>query len=191
MSKGNQELKVIINGCVRNSEKHQQKLFRMFYGKMYAVCLRYIKDEDVAKDVVQDGFIKVFDKIGKYNHQGSFEGWMRRLIVNTAIDFLRKQKNHFVAMDNDAVMKDVDDQLNIEEGVDEELLQIKAELAMEAVQELSPAYRTVFNMYVIENYSHREIAEILDISEGTSKSNLAKAKQNLRKILEEKLSKKL
>lgn len=163
----------------------------MFYGKMYAVCLRYIKDEDVAKDVVQDGFIKVFDKIGKYNHQGSFEGWMRRLIVNTAIDFLRKQKNHFVAMDNDAVMKDVDDQLNIEEGVDEELLQIKAELAMEAVQELSPAYRTVFNMYVIENYSHREIAEILDISEGTSKSNLAKAKQNLRKILEEKLSKKL
>lgn len=191
MSKGNQELKVIIDGCVRNSEKHQQKLFRMFYGKMYAVCLRYMKDEDVAKDLVQDGFIKVFDKIGKYNHKGSFEGWMRRLIVNTCIDFIRKQKNHFVAMDNDAVMKDVDDQLRIEEGVDEQILQIKAELAMEAVQELSPAYRTVFNLYVIENYSHREIAEILDISEGTSKSNLAKAKQNLRKILEDKIEKQI
>lgn len=158
---------------------------------MYYVCLRYIKDEDVAKDVVQDGFIKVFEKIEKYNHKGSFEGWMRRLIVNTAIDFIRKQKNHFVAMDNDAVMKDVDEQLEIEEGIDEDNLKLKADMAMEAIQELSPTYKTVFNLYVIENYTHREIAEMLNISEGTSKSNLAKAKQRLRQILEDKMYKKI
>jgi RNA polymerase sigma-70 factor (ECF subfamily) len=154
------------------------------YGKMMSVCLRYMGDVDEAKDVLQDGFIKLFDKIDRYNFQGSFEGWMRRMFVNTSIDAIRKKKrNPFKINDESRVSEEFVDEFGSE---DDELTSLKASVAMEAVQMLSPAYRSVFNLYVVENYTHKEIGEILGVSEGTSKSNLAKAKQKLRSILTNK-----
>ncbi|TNE74842.1 MAG: sigma-70 family RNA polymerase sigma factor [Bacteroidetes bacterium] len=154
----------------------------MYYGKMLAVCLRYIQDRDSAEEVLQEGFIKIFDKLEAFDYKGSFEGWMRRIMANTAIDLIRRHKKDPMLTDNDEDFKlgSVNPSIEREE---EEFTAIKAEMALEAIQELSPAYRAVFNLYVIEEYTHKEIAEILNISEGTSKSNLAKAKQNLQKIL--------
>ncbi len=149
---------------------------------MLAVCLRYIQDRDSAEEVLQEGFIKIFDKLEAFDYKGSFEGWMRRIMANTAIDSIRRHKKDPMLTDNDEDFKlgSVNPSIEREE---EEFTAIKAEMALEAIQELSPAYRAVFNLYVIEDYTHKEIAEILNISEGTSKSNLAKAKQNLQKIL--------
>ena len=142
-------------------------------------------DNDSAQEVLQEGFIKVFDKIGGFDFKGSLEGWIRRIVANTAIDAIRKAKRNPFQTDNDSMFK----QEASVEMIDQEefdLLELKAEAAMEAIQQLSPAYRTVFNLYVIEDYSHKEIADLLGINEGTSKSNLAKAKMNLQRILTEK-----
>jgi RNA polymerase sigma-70 factor (ECF subfamily) len=178
------ELENIIRGCIEQNSKAQEQLFKMMYGKMMSVCLRYMGDVDEAKDVLQDGFIKLFDKIDRYNFQGSFEGWMRRMFVNTSIDAIRKKKrNPFKINDESRVSEEFSDEFGSENN---ELTAIKASVAMEAVQTLSPAYRAVFNLYVVENYTHKEIGEILGVSEGTSKSNLAKAKQKLRSILTNK-----
>jgi RNA polymerase sigma-70 factor (ECF subfamily) len=154
---------------------------------MLSVCIRYIPDRDSAQEVLQEGFIKVFDKIGAFDHKGSLEGWVRRIVVNTAIDHIRKSKKDPFRTDQDDDFKlgASDPMVEMEEL---QLLELKAELAMEAIQQLSPAYRTVFSLYVLEDYSHKEIAEKLGISEGTSKSNLAKAKMNLQRILIEKYS---
>ena len=171
----------IIDGCARGDRKCQQQIFERLYGRMLSVCIRYVGDADEAKDLLQEGFIKVFDNIKMYNHQGSFDGWVRRIIVNTTIDAIRKNKQTFVRIDDDNYERLKDD--NDEEISWNYTLQSEASRAMEAVSNLSPAYRTVFNLYVMEGYSHREIAEMLGISEGTSKSNLAKAKMNLRKAL--------
>jgi RNA polymerase sigma-70 factor (ECF subfamily) len=154
---------------------------------MLSVCIRYIPDRDSAQEVLQEGFIKVFDKIGAFDHKGSLEGWVRRIVVNTAIDHIRKSKKDPFRTDQDDDFKlgASDPMVEMEEL---QLLELKAELAMEAIHQLSPAYRTVFSLYVLEDYSHKEIAEKLGISEGTSKSNLAKAKMNLQRILIEKYS---
>ncbi|MEX1192327.1 MAG: RNA polymerase sigma factor [Brumimicrobium sp.] len=178
------QLKDIIRKCVDEDRTAQEELFKLFYGKMMGVCMRYTKDRDRAQEVVQIGFIKVFDKLSEFDFQGSFEGWLRRIMVNASIDAIRKRNRQPFSTDEEFLFNDAS--VEQKDDSDEMLNKLKAEYAMEAIQSLSPAYRTVFNLYVIENYSHKEIAEILDISEGTSKSNLAKAKQNLRKILENK-----
>jgi RNA polymerase sigma-70 factor, ECF subfamily len=176
----NDQLKTLIKECAKGSRVAQEKLFKAYFGKMMGVCLRYTKDQDQAQEVVQIGFIKVFDKLGEFDFQGSFEGWMRRIMVNASIDAIRKKSRGPISTDEDYYF----DKPEEDDGsLDDALLKLKAEHAMRAIQQLSPAYKTVFNLYVIENYSHKEIAEILNISEGTSKSNLAKAKQNLREIL--------
>jgi RNA polymerase sigma-70 factor (ECF subfamily) len=177
------ELETLIDGCISGNRASQQKVYETYYGKMMGVCLRYARDRDEAQDLLQDGFIKVFTKIAKYNKEGSFEGWMRRIIVNNAIDAFRKNKNTYLVTNSELVLERQQEEPD-EEPDDESYHGIKADDVMAALQKLSPAYKTVFNLYVIENYSHKEIAEILSISVGTSKSNLAKAKQNLRKILE-------
>jgi len=180
-----EHLKLIVEGCVRGERKSQEALFKQLYGKMLVVCYRYINDKDAAQDVLQDGFIKVFDKLGFFDFSGSFEGWVRRIIVNTAIDSIRKSKKNPFLSDQDTDFK----QEAVDEMVEKEELEfktLKAEVALEAISKLSPAYRTVFNLFVLEDFSHREIAEILGINEGTSKSNLAKAKMNLQRILTEK-----
>lgn len=149
--------------------------------------MRYTKDRDRAQEVVQVGFIKVFDKLSEFDFKGSFEGWVRRIMVNASIDAIRKRNRQPFSTNEEFLFNDAS--VEQEDDSDDILNKLKAEYAMEAIQLLSPAYQTVFNLYVIENYSHKEIAEILDITEGTSKSNLAKAKQNLRNILKEKFVK--
>lgn len=150
--------------------------------------MRYARDRDTAEEMLQEGFIKVFDKLEGFDYKGSFEGWMRRIIANTAIDQLRKSKKDPLLTDNDEDFK-LGAENPVVEKEEVEALEIRAEMAMNAIQELSPAYRAVFNLYVMEEYTHKEIAEILGISEGTSKSNLAKAKMNLQKILKERFLK--
>lgn len=180
-----EQLKAIIDGCLQNNRRSQEELFKLFYGKMLSVCMRYTNDKDNAQEILQEGFIKIFEKLGAFDYKGSFEGWIRRIIANTAIDSIRKSKKDPYLSD-----KDEDFKLGAEDLMEErekmESIDLKAEVAMEAIQKLSPAYRAVFNLYVLEDYSHKEIGEILGISEGTSKSNLAKARMNLQKILSDK-----
>lgn len=180
-----EQLKAIIDGCLQNDRRSQEQLFKLFYGKMLPVCIRYVSDRDTAQEVLQEGFIKIFEKLGAFDHKGSFEGWIRRIVANTAIDAIRKSKKDPYRTDNDNDFKIGAEDLMVDRE-EMETLDLKAQVAMEAVQKLSPAYRAVFNLYVLEEYSHKEIGAILGISEGTSKSNLAKAKMNLQKILSEK-----
>lgn len=177
-----EQLKEIIEGCLRNDRRSQEAIFKLFYGKMMSVCMRYTNDKDTAQEVLQEGFVKVFEKLGAFDYKGSFEGWVRRIVANTAIDAIRRSKKNPILTDNDNDFK-IGGENPMEKQETIELGELKAEMAMEAIQKLSPAYRTVFNLYVLEEYSHKEIAEMLGISEGTSKSNLAKAKMNLQKIL--------
>lgn len=144
--------------------------------------MRYAKDKDEAQDMVQNGFIKIFKKLDVYNFEGSLEGWIRRIMVNTAIDQIRKNKRDPFSIEDEQRVQDVEDDVPFSEE-DDFYTKIKAEAAIKAISELSPAYRTVFNMYVIEGFTHKEIADYLGISEGTSKSNLAKAKQKLKSAL--------
>lgn len=162
----------------------------MFYGKMMAVCRRYTNNEDQAKDILQDGFIKLFKNIERFNFQGSFEGWVRRIMVNTAIDFIRKSKSdHFLMPENQSIEDFEDTIADDDESSFEEEIPLNVGDVREGMEQLSTAYRTVFNLYVFENYSHQEIADALHISVGTSKSNLAKARANMKKILTKELEK--
>jgi RNA polymerase sigma-70 factor (ECF subfamily) len=181
-------IKHIVAGCLRNERRAQEEFFKMYYGKMLSVCMRYIKDRDSAQEVLQDAFIKVFEKLELFDFRGSIEGWLRRIVSNTAIDAIRKAKrNPFLSGDDNDFKQVAENEMEKQEDL--AFMQIKAEVAMEAIQSLSPAYRTVFNMYVFEEYTHKEIAEILGINEGTSKSNLSKAKLNLQKKLNLKFEK--
>ncbi|MGV3631129.1 MAG: RNA polymerase sigma factor [Bacteroidota bacterium] len=178
-----EEINSLIVDCVNNSRKAQEKLFKLFYGKMLYLVLRYHHDRDTAQEVVQEGFIKVFEKMSGFDMQGSFDAWVRRIMVNTAIDFIRRNNKMTLVELNDNYREDFP-----EDSADEleHELEKNRQLAMESIQELSPAYKMVFNLYYVEDYTHKEIAEELGISEGTSKSNLAKAKIRLKQILEQK-----
>lgn len=146
------------------------------------VCMRYTSDKDTAQEILQEGFIKIFDKIHTYESSGSFEGWLRRIVTNTALDSIRKSKRLNWTEENEINTKE--DFFNpLEEIENEDILHMKADHALQAIQKLSPAYRTVFNLYVMEEMTHKQIAEKLGISEGTSKSNYAKAKMNLKKYI--------
>jgi len=138
--------------------------------------MRYTANSDEAKDLLHDGFLKVFENIKNFNYSGSFEGWVRRIMINTTIDHYRKNKNIFT--------RDAEEFKNLqnEEPDYDVLSKLRVEEILKAVQSLSPAYKAVFNLYVIEGYSHKDIAEELGITVGTSKSNLAKAKNNLKKM---------
>ena len=181
----NSRLLAIVDGCIANERRAQEKVYELFYGKMMAVCLRYTKNADQAKDILQDGFIKVFNNIEGFNKAGSFEGWIRRIMVNTAIDHFRRSKNSYVLLGEDRSIedfKDADAEDVLAEAENEESGYKSADI-VNALQKLTPAYRTVFNLYVFEDMTHKEIAEKLGISVGTSKSNYAKAKHNLRNLL--------
>ena len=179
---GEEQLKTLIEGCILNHRKSQELLYKMFYGKMMAICRRYTRNDDQAKDILQDGFIKVFNNINKFNFDGSFEGWVRRIIVNTAIDFTRKAKNDYLLMNENQSVEDFEnDLLDVQE--EEFNIPLNVGDVIKGMDKLSNAYKAVFNLYVFENFSHQEIANALGISVGTSKSNLAKARANLKKIL--------
>ena len=176
----------IIEGCINGDRKSQQKIYETFYGKMLGVCIRYTKEREDALDVLQDGFMKVFTNIKLFGNTGSLEGWIRKIMVNTAIDFYRKNKKSLTFANSEYVEDNAED-IKEEENPDEAYLNISPNEIMEAVQQLTPAYRTVFNMYVMDGYTHKEIGQQLGINEGTSKSNFAKAKMNLKKTLAKKI----
>jgi RNA polymerase sigma factor (sigma-70 family) len=169
----------IIKGCVNGDSKSQQVVYQKFYGKMLGACMRYSKDREEARDILQDGFLKVFKNIKLYTGSGSFEGWVRKVIINTALDYIRKSKQLVQYVDSDYV----DENAVADESDSSEYLNISTEEIMEAVQQLPTAYRTVFNMFVVDGFSHADIAEQLGINIGTSKSNLSKAKMHLKKKL--------
>lgn len=173
----------LIKGCLEGDRKAQQAVYKLLYGKMKVVCMRYTRDTDQALDVLQEGFIKVFQNMERYSGAGSFEGWVRRIMVNLSIDRFRKQKNDLLLLNGNTSIEDFEEQ--VEDEPDEESVDydFTPEQILEAMQQLSPAYKTVFNLYVFENYTHQDIAEALSISIGTSKSNFAKAKRNMKKIL--------
>ena len=153
----------------------QEQLYARFSGKMYAVCMRYSGNADDAQDLLQEGFIKIFKNLDKYRGDGSFEGWIRRIFVNTSIEHYRKKSALQKMLDpNEVVVEDKD--WNILDDLAERDI-------IKMIQQLSPGYKMVFNMHVIEGYSHKEIGEQLGINEGTSKSQLARAKMVLKRMI--------
>jgi RNA polymerase sigma-70 factor (ECF subfamily) len=170
----------LIQGCIKGDRKMQEMLYLRHSPKMYAVCLRYAGNSNDAEDLLQEGFIKVFRNLEKYRGDGSFEGWMRRIFVNTSIEHFRRK----IKMNNVSEVPEnsfEDKEWNAFESMAEKDI-------IKIIQQLSPGYRQVFNMYVIEGYSHKEIGEILGISEGTSKSQLARARGLLQTIIADKLN---
>jgi RNA polymerase sigma factor (sigma-70 family) len=168
----------MLRGCKANEEHAQKFLFEKYSGIMTGVCMRYADSYEEAQDIVQDGFIKFFKKIGMFSGKGSLEGWLRRIMVNTALDHLRSVKNERFKVDIDNVSY----KLKQDESINSEL---NTKDLLKLVQSLPTGYRTVFNMYVIEGYTHREIGEELNISENTSKSQFSRARGILRKKLEQ------
>lgn len=172
----------LIKGCINGDRRMQEELYNRFSPKMYAVCLRYASNADEAQDILQDGFIKVFKKLDSFRGEGSFEGWVRRIFVNTAIEYFRRKKY---------LQPVTEKEENIIEGKYVSALDELAEKdILELITQLSPGYRTVFNMYVVEGYSHREIGDILGISEGTSKSQLSRAKALLQDLVKKHIENK-
>ena len=168
----------LVKECVSGNSVAQKKFYDLFAKKMMGVCLRYTNNYDEAQDVLQDGFIKIFNKLPKFESKGSLEGWVRRIIVNTALDNYRKNKKHQGNVDVDSVgfMLEKND-FTIEEINAQDLLKI--------IYTIPEGYRVVFNLFAIEGYSHKEIAEKLGVTESTSKSQYSRAKKLLRKLLVE------
>lgn len=167
---------ILVKKCIEGDNRAQKKLFDLFAPKLFGVCLRYMKDHNLAQDTLQDGFVKIFTKLSDYNGKGSFEGWMRRITVNTCLDQLRKDQKLKMNTSIDDVSFLVKDNHWIEE-------ELTAKDLLKLVESLPDGYRVVFNMFAIEGYSHKEIAEQLNISENTSKSQFSRAKSHLRRKL--------
>jgi RNA polymerase sigma-70 factor (ECF subfamily) len=167
----------LINGCRRQEGRFQEALYKLYASKMYAVCLRYADNSHYAEDILQEGFIKVFNNISKFREEGSFEGWIRRIMVNTAIEFIRKTAVYAREMEIEKVGH-YRDEFDV---VDK----LCADDLMKLIQSLPAGYRTVFNLYAIEGYAHKEISVMLGINEGTSKSQLARARYLLQSKLKE------
>lgn len=170
-------IKEIVKGCRKRRRDSQKKLYKMFYAYGMSITLRYADSRGQAAEILNDAFMKVFSNINKYDINRPFKPWLRQIIVNTAINNYHKTKNERQMEELEMADEEMSRQEQIISGISYEEI-------IEMVQQLSPAYRTVFNLYAIEGFKHREIAEMLDISIGTSKSNLAKAKRNLQSILE-------
>lgn len=166
----------LVKGCIKEKRKYQDLLYSRYAGKMMAVCLRYMRNQMDAEDVLQEGFMKIFDNIKKFKFEGSLEGWMRRIIANTSINKLRKKD--VLKGSEEADGKEVEWDDNILDKMDSVKI-------FELIKNLADGYRVVFNMYVIEGYSHKEISEKLEIEEVSSRTQLAKARKILKKqILE-------
>ncbi len=162
----------LLEGCKRAEPKSQEMLYQLIAPKMLGVCMRYAKDGFEAEDMLQTGFIKVFQKVTWFRGEGSFEGWIRRIMVNTAIEIYRKNQRGLNVVD----IEDVHDEAQLTF----DMSGLEAKDLLKLIQQLPTGYRMVFNLYAIEGYSHREIAEQLQISEGASKSQLSRARAVLR-----------
>ena len=173
--KPDKEEKKLVKGCLRGDPIYQEMLYRKYAGKMFGVCLRYSKESDTARDLLQDSFIKVFQRLDQFRMEGSLEGWIRTIVVRTAL-------SHFRGYTQMEVVSDIHEQLPASD-VNEIISDMSAKDLVEEIRQLPHGYRTIFNLYAIEGYTHREISEILEISEGTSKSQLARARALLKKRL--------
>lgn len=173
----------IIVGCQKGKRKAFSQLFENYAPVMLGVCMRYCKNRNDAEDVMQDGFIKVFGQIQKFRFEGSFEGWMKRIMINSAIDNYQTNLKHAFHEDINELHEDTVMALDQEDDFPEEL-SIGHEKLMKMIQELPDGYRMVFNLFAIENYNHKEIASMLGISENTSKTQLMKARKSLRSKIE-------
>ena len=165
----------ILAGCLKGESRSQELLYKNFAPTMFAICLRYAADHPQAEDMLQEGFIKVFQNLGRFRNEGSFEGWMKRIFVNTAFEWLRKHGVMNRVMDVEFFAEEIIQQDAFDELSKNDLVRM--------IQNLSPGYRTVFNLFAIEGYSHKEIAVMMNISEGTSKSQFSRARYLLQKMV--------
>ncbi|MBA3648209.1 MAG: sigma-70 family RNA polymerase sigma factor [Chitinophagales bacterium] len=165
----------LVSGCIKGDRRMQEEFYRAFAPKMFTICLRYANDYHQAEDMLQEGFIRAFGNLQKFRGDGSFEGWMKRIFINTAIEGYRKNvvTGHMMEvedMKNDLVQQD-------------DFHHLSAADLLKMIHYLSPGYRTVFNLYAIEGFTHQEIADMLGINVGTSKSQLARARYLLQKMV--------
>ena len=170
----NLSLNQLIEDCKINNTKAQSELYKLFSSKLFSICLKYSRNYAEAEDNLQDAFLTIFKKIEQYKNKGSFEGWLKRVTINTVLQQYRNQKVF------DIVNENIIDEVELE--IDEDAISIDYLLGI--IQELPDRYRLVFNLYVLDGYSHKEIASLLDINIGTSKSNLARARQILKQNIE-------
>ena len=170
----NLSLNQLIENCKINDTKAQGELYKLFSSKLFSVCLKYSRNYAEAEDNLQDAFLTIFDKIEQYKNKGSFEGWLKRITVNTVLQRYRSEKVFDIINENTIV--------DVELEVDEDNISIT--YLLQIIQELPDRYRLVFNLFVLDGYSHKDIADMLDINVGTSKSNLARARQTLKKTIE-------
>jgi RNA polymerase sigma factor (sigma-70 family) len=168
----------LIKGCLQRDRNAQKLLYDTYSSKMYGLCYRYVKDVMEAEDILVTAFMKVFDKIAQFKGEGSFEGWIRRIVVNEALTYLRRHRSMYLETELEQADREPD-----YNSLSDHL---EAEDLLKMIQELPTGYRIVFNLYAIDGYSHKEIAEQLGISENTSKSQLSRARTYLQKILQDK-----
>ncbi|MCK0178735.1 RNA polymerase sigma factor [Flavobacteriaceae bacterium S0862] len=166
-------LEQLIEKCKENDTKAQSDLYKLFSSKLFTLCLKYSRNYAEAEDNLQDAFVTIFEKISQYSGKGSLEGWLKRIVINTALQRYRKQGVFDIV--NEDQIEDVQ--------VDVDTETVNLDFLLSSIQELPDRYRLVFNLYVLDGYSHKEISEMLDITTGTTKSNLARA----RKILKDKI----
>jgi RNA polymerase sigma factor (sigma-70 family) len=180
-----QEIKNIVHGCLKLQRESQKQFYTYFYSYAMAICTRYAHNDDDAMEIANDGFLKIFKELSSFEAryedvEASLKGWMKKIMVNTSIDHFRKYQKYQMNVS-------IDDKLyHIEDHMETSIDKLSYDEIYKLVQQLSPVYRTVFNLYVIDGYKHEEIAKQLKISVGTSKSNLAKAKINIKKMLLER-----
>ncbi|WP_461449651.1 RNA polymerase sigma factor [Mucilaginibacter sp.] len=177
-------LRFIWEGCLRNERKYQEQLYTILSPKMMAVCMRYAKDRDEAQDILQEGFVKLFKNLHNYRGEGSLEGWIRRIMVHSAISRYRKAKT-IVLVD------DFGENSNMHAGTSDNGNKLEADDLQELINKLPDSYRSVFRMYAIEGFSHQEIADALGISELLSRTNLCRARVILKNNLNELESREL
>jgi RNA polymerase sigma-70 factor (ECF subfamily) len=170
----------LIHGCLRRDRTAQQLLYDRYSSKMYALCYRYVRDAMDAEDILVTAFTKIFERIDQYKGEGSFEGWIRRVMVNEALTFLRRNRSMYLETEIEEANREPDYQSLADH--------LEAEDLIKLIQELPTGYRLVFNMYAVDGYSHKEIAGQLGISENTSKSQLSRARTCLQKLLAERMS---
>ncbi len=169
-------LQMLLDGCLRGDRKCQELLYQQFYGYAMSICMRYARSRDEALEILNDGFLKVFTRTARYDPERSFKGWLRRILINTALDHYRQQVKHYYHEDTAEAVAAPVEASAISEMSHAELIGL--------IARLSPAYRLVFNLYVIDGFTHEEIAQQLGISAGTSKSNLARARMHLKEMVQ-------
>ncbi|SDW16452.1 RNA polymerase sigma-70 factor, ECF subfamily [Lutibacter oricola] len=167
-------LNKLIKECAKNDRRAQKEIYHLFAGKLFSICLKYSKNKQEAQDNFQDGFIVIFDKIGQFKFKGSFEGWIKRVMLNSVLQKYRSRRVLNIVTEEipDEVIVDIDDD------------DISLDFLLSLIGELPERYRLVFNLYVLDGYSHKEISKMLEIAEGTSKSNLARARAILKQKIE-------